>query len=196
VFYFLKGMFIVFSIILLVMYLSAEALHADSFTVNLASKHFNATQNYNEKNPGLGYIKDINRHWQVKTGFYKNSYNNTSVYLAAGLKHEMKHWAWGIDFGFVTGYTNIKTSGDRTSCQKFYSYDDDDDGVKSKTRCKTTTVNYSYDKYDKYQFMILPNITWKINKKHALQFGFIPNINNPPLSVVTVQYQYRFNKGY
>ncbi len=76
---------------------------ADSIDVNLISKHIDTKYNFNEENFGLGYTKDFHPHWQGKVGFYKNSYNKDSIYAMINLKHDAKRFAYGIQFGFVSG---------------------------------------------------------------------------------------------
>lgn len=176
---------------------------ADSIDLNLTSWHGDKTYKYNDinKSPlsnfGLGYTKDINHHWQGQVGFFKNSYNKNSLYVLTNLKHEMKRWNWGVAFGFVTGYDDIEENNGIASKNSI--------GHKSSYRRKHhrrnkgkvipkhvhKDVSHSHAKnLNAIQFMILPNITWKITKKHALSLTYMPSFSKSTFAFAGLKYQY------
>ncbi len=160
---------------------------ADSIDVNLISKHIDTKYNFNEENFGLGYTKDFHPHWQGKVGFYKNSYNKDSIYAMINLKHDAKRFAYGIQFGFVSGYDKIKPK-ERTyththKYRKHYKYK----SYKEKHTETNKVVNLNA-----LQFMVLPNLTWKITKEHRLQLGVLPSLTKSSISLYTLQYQYSY----
>lgn len=88
--------------------------------LNLASKHTNAsqythngkTEDYNERNFGLGLAYDIDGTFEVTGGFFRNSYDKHSNYLGIKAKHDFIFGyvtvTPGITAGFVTGYDDTE----------------------------------------------------------------------------------------
>ncbi len=174
------GMLIGFSIGILAF---TGDVHADELNVNLTSWHSDTSYNYNNKNYGLGYTKDFDHHWQGKVGFYQNSYDKQSLYAMANLKHDMKNWRWGVQFGFVTGYDKIKPV---YTTKK--EYHDDDEGHK---RSKNE-VSGKVENLNALQFIVLPAATWKITKKHSITIGYMPSFSKDTFSFATAAYNYTF----
>lgn len=87
---------------------------AESFkflSINLASKHINASGKYNEENFGLGvgYSFDIRENLRtvLEAGFYKNSYSEQSHYAIGSVDYqfyEMKNDAT-LHIGAFTGFS-------------------------------------------------------------------------------------------
>ena len=75
--------------------LLAPAAGASDIYLHLVSKHFLTEADYNEVNPGIGYVQD-----KITTGVYKNSLGRLSTYLGA----EFKYSNVGVNVGGVTGY--------------------------------------------------------------------------------------------
>jgi hypothetical protein len=188
----LTGAIIATAVLLLIF---SQEVCADSLDVNLTSIHYDTTYKYNTKNFGIGYTKDLDKHWQVQGGTFKNSYNKDSLYAMINLKHEMNGWNWGIAFGFVSGYDNIEAKEPKqitTSYGKVITKKDEIHDIehdKSNTKYKYKYAKHSHPKnLNKLQFMVLPNVTWKINKKHRLQFNYIPSFSKA--AFVGVRYQF------
>jgi len=179
---------------------SIHAAERDSLDVNLTSWHADKTYKYNSNNFGLGFTKSINHHWQGKVGFYQNSYNKTSLYAMANLKHDMKNWRWGVQFGFVTGYDKIASKNEMQS--KFpagqknrpHTSHESDDNEHSIPKHRLDTRSHSHAKnMNAIQFMVLPTVTWKVTKHHALQLGYMPSFSKDTFAFATLQYQYSFD---
>jgi hypothetical protein len=60
----------------LILVLASISANAGDLVLTLASKHFNANENMNEVNPGVGY-----RDGRWSLGEYKNSYSKTTGYV-------------------------------------------------------------------------------------------------------------------
>ena len=73
----------------------ASSAGASDIYLHLASKHFLTEADYNEINPGIGYVQD-----KVAIGAYRNSLGKLSTYLGA----EFKYSNVGVNLGGVTGY--------------------------------------------------------------------------------------------
>jgi len=83
--------------------------------LNLASRHSedkydNGTESYNEQNHGLGIAYGWRDDWDLKAGFFENSYEHTSAYAGA-FWHRDFYWGdWtvapGVGLLLVTGYDN------------------------------------------------------------------------------------------
>lgn len=93
--------------------------------VNLASNHSidyymknGQRHNFNEDNFGLGITKELSQSFDFKTGFFKNSFNNQSLYIGGNLKHTQKIGQWfiepGVTLGVATGYQ------DTPGCNTYY----------------------------------------------------------------------------
>ena len=118
------------TILALILFLFAVPSQADvikdiSLDVNLASKHSVPTyrykgrvHEYNQKNYGLGITASFSdllpNNFELSAGWYDNSYDHTTVYVAVNAKHEFRFGdfivAPGIAFGYATGYekTTVK----------------------------------------------------------------------------------------
>jgi len=61
--------------------------------------------NYNEKNLGMGLAIPVTPRLDAVSGFYQNSYNNTSFYAGANY-HTADNYGFsvGVNAGVVTGY--------------------------------------------------------------------------------------------
>lgn len=160
---------------IIILLLVTSAVEADSIDVNLTSFHTDTTYTYNSENYGLGYSKDLNKDWQVLTGFYRNSYNKHSNYLMFKLKHDTRNWVWGVNLGFVTGYDNVAQT---------VSHEDDDDEYEYREYQANINMN-------EYQFVVLPTATYKITSRHRIEFGVLPVFSKRIIDVVTLKYQYR-----
>ncbi len=171
-------------------------VHADELNVNLTSWHSDTSYNYNNKNYGLGYTKDFDHHWQGKVGFYQNSYNKKSLYAMANLKHDMKNWRWGVQFGFVTGYDDIEL----TKSKIIDGHESTDSTASDRREHSRGNTKATYDNQEHshvknlnaIQFMILPTATWKITKKHSLTIGYMPSFSKDAFSFASAAYNYTF----
>ena len=66
---------------------------------------------YNANNLGLGFTHELSDTFEVKTGWFRNSYEKTSVYGLVGWKRDLLQrspWllAPGVTGGLVSGYQN------------------------------------------------------------------------------------------
>lgn len=108
------------------MYSCTKPVQADEIwgEVHLASRHSQPTYNhattyrgyggsyktteqreFNERNLGLGAMYGINPHVEIGAGFYKNSYNRTSVYVGGDLHTDSRRAVrLGVRTGAITGY--------------------------------------------------------------------------------------------
>jgi hypothetical protein len=88
------------------------------FDVNVASRHSSRdyrwrgqVQRFNQNNLGLGATYEVNCWCDVKGGFFRNSYDKTSVYAVGNAKWTLvtrPNWslAPGVALGLVSGYQN------------------------------------------------------------------------------------------
>ena len=81
--------------------------------LNLASRHSRdnyGTGAYNEDNFGLGVAYAWRNDWDLKLGFFDNSYDKTSVYAGAIWHKDFYRGNWtiapGVGLLLVTGYEN------------------------------------------------------------------------------------------
>jgi hypothetical protein len=79
--------------------------------MNIASRHFCGCPDVNnERNFGAGLTVDFKNNWEVKTGFYKNSYSKQSAYVLANRywESDLLSGDWnlraGVAAGLVYGY--------------------------------------------------------------------------------------------
>lgn len=96
-------------------YASADETWLD---VNVTSWHSEETyrwerqeRRYNSSNFGLGIGRELTDYFEVKAGWFDNSYEKTSVYAIAAIKHDLlgsPRWvvAPGAAVGLVSGYQN------------------------------------------------------------------------------------------
>ena len=69
---------------------------------------------YNEANFGIGVALPISSNIEASTGFFENSYNKTSAYVAANLHTaNSRGFSVGVNSGIVTGYENTPVNGDK-----------------------------------------------------------------------------------
>ena len=79
-------------------------------TINHASKHLNATKDFNENNFGLGLGSEAplrNSKWAVgvEGGYFENSNNNTSIYAVGYFERDMLETKpRALRVGFFSGY--------------------------------------------------------------------------------------------
>lgn len=68
---------------------------------------------YNEQNTGGGLVYEVSDTFEVSTGFYKNSFNNTTLYGAVDF-HMYRTYpvAFGITIGRVSGYRDVPGATD------------------------------------------------------------------------------------
>ncbi len=69
------------------------------------SKHLNNSSSLNEVNLGLG-IGWESEDYSISMGQFKNSFYRTSKYLSTS--YQVKNSGFGLDLGFVTGYTKTR----------------------------------------------------------------------------------------
>lgn len=100
-----------FSVLVLFLFLpSAAAKNGKLFIdFSLASKHIDSGDEYNEINPGIGLSYFIGKNWEMRGGYYNNSYERPSFYLTANyvpVSADLKKFNFkpGIAAGFATGY--------------------------------------------------------------------------------------------
>lgn len=81
--------------------------------IHLASSHAESTYNdqsgndveYNQNNFGLGLSLPVYANIDARTGFFKNSFNNTTVYLGADFHtNSNKLISAGLNTGLASGY--------------------------------------------------------------------------------------------
>lgn len=97
--------------------LASFQLHAEQsdtwINVHLGSNHLdldtftqdNVAREFNEQNLGLGISHEFVEHWDVRAGFFENSYYKTSVYLAVSPHTSyQKPIAVALQAGIATGY--------------------------------------------------------------------------------------------
>ena len=69
---------------------------------------------YNEANFGMGVSLPIASNIDALAGFYENSYNKTSAYVAANLHTaNSRGFSIGVNSGIVTGYGNTPVKGEK-----------------------------------------------------------------------------------
>ncbi len=157
--------------------------NADSLDFSLMSFHFDDTYDYNESNFGIGYTKEFNNKVAGKIGSYNNSYDKNSIYALIGIKQSFGSLSFGLNAGFVTGYDNISGKAQyrevsrTTTYGHHYKYVD------------TVIIENKPKNLNKYQFMILPTVSYTFHKKHRFELGFIPSQTADAVDVVTLQYQ-------
>lgn len=104
--------------IFFVITLPTQALDIYEWTldINTASKHDNINygrnQTYNENNNGLGFSFGYSEAIDIKLGYYKNSYNKTSVYTGFVFNkdyyfHNDFVISPGLGLMFATGYDKV-----------------------------------------------------------------------------------------
>lgn len=100
-----------FSVLVLFLFLpSAAAKNGKLFIdFSLASKHIDAGNEYNEINPGIGLSYFAGKNWEMRGGYYNNSYERPAFYLTANyvpVSADLKNFNFkpGIAAGFATGY--------------------------------------------------------------------------------------------
>ena len=100
--------------------LAAPAAVAQEWSadVNLAAKHVNATESFNEINPGLGVSVSWGEQWRASLsgGVYLNSYSDWSGYALVGLDTRLVDmpafdlyggvWAGFAQYGNLVGYAD------------------------------------------------------------------------------------------
>jgi len=162
--------------------------YADEINIHLTSWHSDKSYNYNKENYGIGYTVDDNKFQQTKFGFYNNSYNKISFYAAVNLKFDLNKFRFGTMVGFVTGYDNIALTKDEVSKLKHL-----DNNKKHKKHFRPVNQKpASLENMNEYQFIILPNITYKIDKSNSASIGYVPSFNKHSLSILTFSYNYVF----
>lgn len=99
---------------------TASTAKSESYiTANISSYHINASRDYNEHNPGLGfgYFTGDRLQYGIETGFFKNSFYDQSTYLMGFADYpvftvgnvEFRAGAW---IGFFK-YNNLVKTADR-----------------------------------------------------------------------------------
>ena len=69
---------------------------------------------YNEANFGMGVSLPITSNIDALTGFFENSYNKTSAYVAANIHTaNSRGFSVGVNSGIVTGYGNTPVKGEK-----------------------------------------------------------------------------------
>lgn len=175
---------VIVAIIILVVVTLSDA-KADSIDINLTSWHANKDYDYNTQNFGIGITKDIDHHWAIKTGVFKNSYYKESGYFMGRLQHRMRGWRFGINFGFITGYDNIAPNAiDRSRTKKRHHG--------HRKHHKREDRKSKLKNYAQAVFIVMPTLTWNINKTHALELGLFPSFDPDSSSFATLQYQISF----
>jgi hypothetical protein len=62
---------------------------------------------YNQNNFGLGLALPVYTNIDVRAGFFKNSFNNTSVYAGADFYvNRSRYFTYGVNAGVASGYEN------------------------------------------------------------------------------------------
>ena len=78
---------------------------------NLASKHFNTQQKFNENNLGIGIGLQLPRNRSLQIGTFRNSINRDSLYLDYNKSFPYKkmghEYSPGISAGVTTGYLDF-----------------------------------------------------------------------------------------
>jgi|GEM_PF-3479190 len=114
-----EGMKILALLLLSVLLLAAPAAQAAdlSLDVNVAAWHTQAWARHdlNQRNPGLGLEYRLRPRWSALTGFYRNSYDRTSVYLLSAwtpLRGSLLGLRMGAGLvgGLLTGYRRSEAS--------------------------------------------------------------------------------------
>lgn len=101
-----------FIALLLILFLfSSAALSADKLFIDfsLVSKHIGTEDDFNEINPGIGLSYFIRKNWELRGGYYNNSYERPTFYLTANyipLSADLKsfNFKFGLAAGFASGY--------------------------------------------------------------------------------------------
>ncbi len=91
--------------------------------INVGSKHTAAseytydgkTEDFNERNYGLGASYQFAEHFEATAGFFKNSYSKTSIYTGVKIKTDYSFGSLivspGITISGVTGYDDTEVNG-------------------------------------------------------------------------------------
>ena len=80
-----------------------------SLLVNIGSKHFNKNDFIvppKEFNPGVGFEYIINSNYYYTGGIFRNSFDETSLYIASGYKKEIWNTYIGVEAGYISGYNS------------------------------------------------------------------------------------------
>lgn len=75
----------------------------------LVSKHIGIDDNLNEINPGIGLSYFVSKNWELRAGYYNNSYSRPTFYVTANFIPfiiDLKNFDFnfGIAAGFASGY--------------------------------------------------------------------------------------------
>ncbi|AZF88613.1 hypothetical protein [Vibrio phage P23] len=76
----------------------------------MGSIHVGGDDNLNEVNPGVAI-----RHEHVAVGIYKNSFNDTSIFVGGDKHWNYGNFEYGAMVGLVSGYYETWTVGDMTA---------------------------------------------------------------------------------
>jgi len=83
----------------------AKAFSQTYVVATITSLHFDRSKHYNENNFGLGLERRLSDAWSVSTGYFRNSFDRTTVYGFAGYTpFDIAGWRMGTVVGGVTGY--------------------------------------------------------------------------------------------
>lgn len=109
----------VIAIMLLVTILLAVSRQANAYTgwldIHLTTSHAHRTYTdqfgnnieYNQNNLGLGLSLPVYSNIDARAGFFKNSFNNTSMYAGADLHMNANRYITvGVNAGVASGYEN------------------------------------------------------------------------------------------
>ena len=81
-------------------------------STTFTSYHVDRSKNYNERNYGLSYQRHLEREHIIQGGFYDNSNNKTTVYMAYIYQPiQTAHWRFGGMAGLGSGYESHKILG-------------------------------------------------------------------------------------
>lgn len=103
------GILVTAMILLLFSLFNTRADAAETWlTATVASYHHNRERGYNERNFGLGLERKLEENWSAIGGWYRNSYDNTSIYAGtAWMPIHRGYFHFGIAGGAVTGYSHV-----------------------------------------------------------------------------------------
>ena len=77
--------------------------------ITLISKHIGTKDNFNEVNPGIGLSYFVAKNWELRGGYFHNSYKRPTFYMAANyvpVIFDLENFTFtlGIAGGLATGY--------------------------------------------------------------------------------------------
>lgn len=86
---------------------SEELENPNHIEILCCSWHHDREADYNEVNPGIFYLRDLNDRDFFVGGGFKNSLNNNSILLGVGRTWELTEtWDFRMIGGIVTGYSD------------------------------------------------------------------------------------------